>query len=376
MRHLRSIKRRDTYILNALFLTSIFLFHQTHANIFFKEFTERQLEKVFPEGTSVNISGIEAGIFKNFISGDTHILSLLEGVQDSSSIHIALDKGELDLQIEREANRFEISGKANHVNPVRWFPSNGVKLPDTDIIGRLSASIDKNTPESIDIYLAFRDLIINYKPFDKTAEIFLSYDIGKDTLNITKIRIGDEIEGSGHVRLAEPNYVFLKWTITNLDLESYSAFHGGKNNISGTMFGTLTLKGPIKEPFIHGHLDVQAGSWDGFKFDSFMASLKGKYPVISICDSRIYKEGGYMSMDGEADFSKLKGRKAFDGVSLEAGDNFFVWDQWSIMKKSEDLSVKAEKSLDEEFDLTFKAYKEDELSEEGHFLGVEHKVKF
>ena len=36
----------------------------------------------------------------------------------------------------------------------------------------------------------------------------------------------------------------------------------------------------------------------------------------------------------------------------------------------------AEKALAEEFNLTFKAYKEDDISEEEHFLGIEHKAKF
>ena len=376
MRHLRSIKRRDTYILNVLFLASIFLFYQTHADIFFKEFTERQLEKALPEGARVEISGIKGGIFKNLISRDTRILPLLEGIQDTSRIHITRDRGSVDLEIERKINRFEIIGRANHINPARWFLSNGVKFHDMDFIGEVSASIDGNRPGFIDATLAFKNVIINFSPFYETIEIFLSYDRAKDTLNVNKFKIGDEIEGYGYVRLAEPHYVFLKWTITNLDLENYSAFHDGKNNIQGTMFGAFTVKGPIKEPFLAGRLDVQNGSWGDFKFDSFIARLKGKLPLVSICDSRIWKEDGYMILDGEIDLAKLKDGKVFDGVSLEPGENFFVWEEWSVMKKSGDSSVKAEKSLDEEFDLTFKAYKKDEESEEGHFLGVEHKVKF
>ena len=338
MRHLRSIKRRDTYILNVLFFASIFLFYDAHSGVLFKEFARHKLEGMLPKGAMVEIGNI---------------------------IRIVQKEDFLDLEIKKEANQFIINGKVNHM-----------KFHDIDFIGEVSASIDANAPGFIDASIAFKNVIINFSPFNETIEIFLSYDRAKDTLNVNKFKIGDEIEGYGYVRLAEPHYVFLKWTITNLDLEDYSAFHDGKNNIQGTMFGAFTVKGPIKEPFLAGRLDVQNGSWGDFKFDSFIARLKGKLPLISICDSRIWKEDGYMLLDGEIDLAKLKDGKVFDGVSLLPGENFFVWEEWSVMKKSGDSSVKAEKSLDEEFDLTFKAYKKDGESEEGHFLGVEHKVKF
>ena len=360
MKRIRSIKRRDVGILNVLFFASVFLFYQTHADIFFKELTERQLEKVLPVGARVEISGIKGGVF---------------GIQDFSEIHITRDKGSVDLEIERENNHYEINGRANHINPVRWFLSNGVKFPDMDFIGEVSASIDVNAPGLTDARIVLKDIIINFSPFDKAIEIFLSYDRAKDTLNINKFKVSDEIEGYGYVRLAQPHYIFLKWTIKNLDLENY-AFHDGKNKISGRMFGTFTVKGPIKEPSLMAHLDVQNGSWDDFKVDSFIASLKGKFPLISIYDSRVYKGDGYMILGGEIDLAKSKDGKAFEGVSLEPGENFFVWDEWSVMKKPGDSSVKAEKSLDEEFNLTFKAGKNGREEKEEHFLGVEHKVKF
>jgi len=376
MRHIRSIKKRDTYILNVVFLASIFLFYQTHADIFFKEFAERQLEKALPEGARVEISGIRGGIFKNLISMDKPILPLLEGIEDTSHIHITRDRGSIDLEIEKKINGFDINGRANHINLLRWFLSNGIKLPDIDFIGEVSASVEVNTPGLIDSHVVFKDIIMNFSPFDKKIEMFLSYDKAKGTLNVNKFKVNDEIEAYGYVRLTPPHYVFLKWTITDLDLKSYSALHGGKNKISGRMFGTFTVKGPIKEPSLAVHLDVQKGSWDDFKFDSFIANLKGKFPLISVYDSRICKGDGYMVLEGEIDLAKSKDKKAFDGLSLRPGENFFVWEDWSVMKKPGGSSIKAEKSLDEEFDLTFKAHKEGEESQEGHFLGVEHKVKF
>ncbi|UCD55492.1 MAG: hypothetical protein JSV93_01465 [Candidatus Omnitrophota bacterium] len=350
MRRIKSIKRRDIYVLNVLFLASIFLFYDTHSEVFFKEFAMHKLEGMLPKGAIAEIGNI---------------------------IHIAQKEDFLDLEVKKEANRFIINGKVNHMNPIKWLqPSNGVKFPDIDFICDVKASIEINRFNPVNCKVVFKNAIINYVPFEKNIEIFLSYDKAKDTVNINKFKIGDEIEGYGYVRLTGPHYVFLKWTITNLDLTNYSVFSEGKGSISGNMFGDFIVKGPIKEPFLVGHMDVQKGSWDDFKFDSFIASLKGKLPLISICDSRIWKEDGYMILGGEIDLAKLKDGKVFDGVSLEPGENFFMWEEWSVMKKSEDSSVKVEKSLDEEFDLTFKAYKKDEESEEGHFLGVEHKVKF
>jgi hypothetical protein len=360
MRRIKSIKRRDTYILNVLFLASALLFYQTHADTFFKEATERAFEKVLPKGSHVEISGIKGGMFR---------------IQDTSHVRIARGEEAVDLEVKKKNSRFEINGKANHVNLTKWLPMNGMKLHDIDFIGRISASINGDIPDLTEARISLEDVIVNFVPFDEKMEILLNYDKAKNTLNVNEFKIGNALKGHGYVRLENPNYVFLKWTMKNLKLENY-AFHDGENKVSGRMFGTFTVKGPAKKPSLVAHLDVQNGSWDDFTFDSFIADLEGEYPLIRISEARICKGEGYMTMNGEIDLAKSKDGKAFDKVTLEPGENFFVWDEWSVLKKRKSSSVKAEKSLDEEFDLTFKADKNGGEEKEGHFLGVEHKVKF
>jgi len=144
--------------------------------------------------------------------------------------------------------------------------------------------------------------------------------------------------------------------------------------------GKFTLKGPLKEARFLAHFDVQDGNVNGLKFDSIIANLEGKGPIISVADdSRIIKEDGYMGLGGTIDLSKLKEKKAFDRITLGPGENFFVWEGWNVTQACEKPSMVAEKYLDEDFSLSFKSYTEDkekEAEEEKYFFGVEHKVKF
>ena len=107
-----------------------------------------------------------------------------------------------------------------------------------------------------------------------------------------------------------------------------------------------------------------------------MLNMKGEGPVVSIDDSRIRKEGGYIILDGTIDFSKLRDGKAFDGINYGPGENFFVWEGWSVSKNYGTKSVTAEKILDKETTINFKAYSEETPTGEEHFLGVEHRIKF
>ena len=222
-------------------------------------------------------------------------------------------------------------------------------------------------------------MIINYTPFNKTIKIFASYDRPKDMFNIIEFRVDDDIKGSGYVRPGQSHYVFLKWAVTDLVLEDYFAAKGNEERISGMMNGNFTLKGPIEEAELSAHIAIQDGTIGDLKFDSIIANLKGKGPLISIDDSRILKDGGHIMLGGTLDLSKLKEQKAFDGITFDVKENFFVWKGWSAMQASEDLSVKAEKSLggDENLALSFKSHmKKNAQQEEKHFLGVESRLKF
>ena len=176
--------------------------------------------------------------------------------------------------------------------------------------------------------------------------------------------------------MGEPYHMFLNMSIINLPLEDYFVAQKPDETVSGTMNGTFTLKGPIRTAILAGHFDVQKGILGTLRFDSIIINLKGKGPVVSLYDSRIRKEDGYIILDGEADLSKLKEKKAFKSVFLGPGNNFFVWDGWSVTKANNDSSVSAEKFIEEDFKVSFKARTKDKESEEERFFGVEHKTKF
>lgn len=274
-------------------------------------------------------------------------------------------KGTADLVLERKINGFIINSKINHL-----------KLKGMDFVGECSTSVDTSESNLVKATVIFENVIIDYEPFNKTIEIFLSYNKAKDLLGITKFNVGDEIEGYGYTRLTPEHYVFLKWTIANLALEDYLKPKDIKEGVSGVMNGDFTLKGPLKEAALLAHFDVQNGNIGTMKFDSIIVNLNGKGPRISVYDSRICREDGYLTLDGEVDLSKLKGKEAFDNLIFDASKDSFLWEGWSVKREQENASMKAKKSLDKEFNISFEAHSEEDGSEEEHFLGVEHKVKF
>lgn len=282
-----------------------------------------------------------------------------------SRFRITRKGGSIDLLMENKTGGLEIKGNINHF-----------QFNDLDLIGECVASVSAKDGHLTNIHLVFKNIIVNYTPFEKDAEFFLSYEKGKETLNITKFKIGDEIEGYGYLRTALPHYMFLNWTITDLRIEEYFGGRDLADSISGVMNGSFTLKGPAREARVTAHLDVQNGNINDLVFDSIIGNLKGKIPVVDLHDSRICKEDGYIMLGGFVDFSKMKDNKAFETIEYGPGENFFIWEGWSVIKRRRDSSVKAEKPIDKEFTLSFEARTEKEIEQEEHFLSVEHKVKF
>jgi len=401
MKRIRAIRRKNIAALNVLFFASVLLFYEIHGGIFLKEFAEKKLEKMLPEASRVEIGKIKGGIFGNLIAENVKI-STGTGVsawnifaetpvparievdyrlwyplfgkfpkipeKKISRFHIMQGEGFIDLAIKRDKGTLLISGKINHV-----------KFHGADIIGECIASFFEDDKGLLNTQITFKDMIINYKPFNKTIKVFASYDRPKDTFNIIEFRVDDDIKGSGYVRPGQSYYVFLKWAVTDLVLEDYFAAKGNEERISGAMNGNFTLKGPIEEAELSAHIAVQDGTIGDLKFDSIIANLKGKGPLISIDDSRILKDGGHIMLGGTLDLSKLSAQKAFDGITFDVKENFFVWKGWSAMQATDDLSVKAEKSLggDENLALSFESHmKKNAQQEEKHFLGVESRLKF
>lgn len=398
MRRGRVIRRRKLYFLNAVFLASALLFYETHAGMFFKEFAGNKLQEILPGETRVEIGSISGGIFRDLTAEDVSIFTgdknnlrldiaqaeidyrlwypflkkvpvLRRGERWASHFRIVKGKGYIDFKVNRHKDIFLASGKIHHM-----------KFSNIDIIGECNARIDTSDKDKTRAQLILRNMILNYVPFDRKVEITLSHDRKKGILNIANFKVGSEIEGYGEVRQAPSDYIFLQWAVANLDLKEYFAAKNVNEDISGVVNGKFTLKGPMKEARFLAHFDVQNGNINDLKFDSIIANLDGKGPVISVADdSRILKENGYMGLGGTIDLSKLKEKKAFEGLTFGPGENFFAWEGWNVMQAAEKSSVVAEKYLDEDFRLSFKSYtenQEEQKKQEKHFFGVEHKVKF
>jgi len=444
MRKSKIIKRRNVYFLSAVFFASAILFYEAHPNHFYRDFAEREVQRLLPGGVRVEMERIEGGILRKLVLENVRVSSgneasgvniervevdyriwyqllgntafsrylknkrkitlylgdkekdlktaffELDGTTEAldavgyvtfgekekvslkgsikkeglSRLSINFKKGELDLEIEKIADEFKIKGRMSHVS-----------FCGTDLIGNLEATFNTALVNCVKAEIVFRDIIINYRPFTKIIRLSLDYESDQGVLNITKFKIGDEIEGYGNIRGSEEAHIFLKWTVRELMLEEYYSTEKASERISGKMNGNFILKGAVREPELSAHFDVQNGNFGDLKFDSAIGNLKGKGAVISVNDSRILRGDGHITVDGEIDLSKLKEKKAFDGI-LFNNENFFVWEGWSITKERDESSVKAEKPLDKDFNLSFEARSEDMNAEEERYVGIEHKVKF
>ena len=286
-----------------------------------------------------------------------------------SQFRVTGKAGHIDVEVEKKNEKLEIRSKIKHID------FNG-----TDLIADANAFLEFDKQGFNEGRVEFKNVIIDYRPFNKDFEFLLNYDESRNLLNIKSFKVGSEIEGYGYINPSEPYYTFLLWRVTDLPLEEYFTSGEYAGNISGIMNGNFSLRGPIKEVGFLAHFDVQKGKIIDLKFDSLIANLKGKGPRISIIDSRICQDEGYIVLGGEIDFSKMKEGKAFDSILYGPGDNSFMWGGWNVMKLKKDSSIKAEKFLDDElFRVSFESRAENMDSmdaQEEHFLGVEHKAKF
>ena len=342
MKRSRSAKLKKIYLFNILLLASVFLFQEARTNFFVRELSQWQLQRLFPSGTVVEIGNTGGGIFSNLVSENVSILPPEEIWQDApgfnikrvevnyrlwyplfgkmptlpdgekSHLHIVQGKGSISAEIERENNKFTINGKINHL-----------KIDGMDFIGEYNAIVDTGDKGSVNTRIAFKNIIINYTPFSKDIEVATSYNRIKGLLGIDDFKIGKEIKGHGHIGLTSPYDMFLKWTITDLNLKDYFPAENTNENISGKVNGNFILEGPAREAALLAHMDVQDGDFNGFTFDSAMGDLKGKGSLISIFDSRIRTEDTHFIFGGEIDLARLKDNNVFDGLFLKVDESAY-----------------------------------------------------
>ncbi|MCM8781800.1 MAG: hypothetical protein NC828_01950 [Candidatus Omnitrophica bacterium] len=246
-----------------------------------------------------------------------------------------------------------------------------------------------------------QNLIINYKPF---PEIKARWVLKKNELFISGLSLGDGYRLAGILKSTPPYDVDLNLKVTNALLEDWLAFSKDPQSrfISGVINGEMKIKGPIKSPTTKGRFEIRNGNIQDVSFNSLNFNLSGKGTLLVVSDSKIFKEGGFLLMEGEIDLAKLGKRNIFEDLKIETDQRVIVWEGWDISKDISASEVKLKKDISEEFKVNFKTYVNDKdgpaeerkseigvdykikkdasinmrMRDDGAFVGVEHKLKF
>jgi hypothetical protein len=275
-----------------------------------------------------------------------------------------------------------------------------VDLAGTEVIGDFWMSYrDEDAP-----YFMLRadNLVVNKRPFwGFVAEgRFLAE---KDAIALERVKWGNGFTLSGSIGAKDPYVSDLKLVFSEVDVGKISTMFGNtKFPISGLAEGDVAFTGPIKNANVKGRFFIGEGVAGNMEFRSISTELEGKLPVIKVVDSRVVKEGGYLIVNGEMDFSKLRENKVFEKVVFETDNKVAVWEEWQISKQEKDGQVEAAKdrvtvstSLEDngkqqgnngkdpaqnELGMKYELDKSNslkvEIDEKDDFLGLEHKIEF
>lgn len=250
--------------------------------------------------------------------------------------------------------------------------------------------------------LRTQTLILDYKPF---KDIALKWILKNKELFITDFELGDAYRLFGKIKLNKPYRADLNLSINNAELTDWFIFSNPSYaaSVSGLVNGKVKMEGPIGALVTDGRLNIKEGNISDIKFNAINFNLKGKGPILVISDSRIFKDGGFLSMDGEVDLRKFGKRNLLENLKIATDQKVIVWEGWDITKSPSEIMAK--KGISEDVAVNFKTYvtagnkngldDEDKKSEVGldykikkddsinlrmkddsTFVGVEHKMKF
>ncbi len=209
-----------------------------------------------------------------------------------------------------------------------------------EIIGDAWFSYVHGEPPALSLKL--ENLVVDKRPYwDLSAEgSFLKKD---GMLALKNVKIGDNVELSGTVGVAEPYGSELNVLVKGLELAMAAEMIGEtKMPVKGVVQAELTLEGPLKFPLIKGRLSCGEGFIGNLQFKSRYGTLAGKYPVIKVLDSRIVQQGGSMTVSGEADFSRPGGNK-FEGLVFGTENAPAFFNRWQIFQGGAPGTVAASK---------------------------------
>ncbi len=268
---------------------------------------------------------------------------------------------------------------------------------DLDLVSRKIAG----TPAVLTGSVSTGATILNYRPFKDVRSRFV---LKRESLYISSFDLGDEYHLSGAVALRPPYAVNLGLAVVNAYPADWLVFSKIDRTgfISGIMNGHLAFRGPAAAALSNGRVEIRDGNFKGIKFISASIAVNGKGPIISVKDSKIYQEGGFLFIDGDIDLRKF-GHRGFFGHIKAKTDRDITWNGWSLSKDDTTAEIKLKKDIDDEVKVNFKTstatdkmtgapreqrevgidykiQKNDNINvkvkNDSTFVGVEHKVKF
>ncbi len=235
-----------------------------------------------------------------------------------------------------------------------------LKINDFDILTNFALDLNKkrdlqNKAQKVCGHLKTYGSVFNNRPI---PELNSSFEIQDAKLRILTFSLGDNYDLRGIVSLTSPNNCDLClnfYQAAPAELISQFGFPE-KPNFSGLVNGLIKITGAIGRPKIEGYLEAKQGRLGDLDFVSADINIKGRYPKISIVDSRILREEDSFLMKGEIDLTSLE-RQNFLDISIKADKGMF-WQGWDITRRR-DNQVHMSKSVADDVKVTFDTFIDD-----------------
>ena len=356
-------------------------------------------------------------------NGEVSAYLAFEGTIDNATVRgyvsvFGADKIEVEGRLKNGIARLILRPKTGLIKVESNFAADGVllatikinhfKLRSLDIAGdvvirsiAVKSAID-GREECFEGEIEAKNVILNYKPF---FDLKASYRISKETLEISKLDIGNMFYLNGRFGLREPHLIDMVALTDNMNLSQVLSVIDARYGsfVLGTMNSRWELKGAIGNLKSNIRLEMRKGRIGEMNFDYLSASLKGDGPMMRIEDSRITRESGPLVLGGEMDLRRIGKESIFENIKILGGENTFVWDGWDTAKWQDVREFKMTKNVAGGFNVGFKKFVNDDKVDESlrerdqfelgynlhpndsiklkfgdnsNFFGLEHKDKF
>ena len=271
-------------------------------------------------------------------------------------------------------------------------------VSELDLSGRIKA--EDGSGLVVEGKIISRNSILGYKPF---KELDGSYQIKDGLLEILSLKVGGNLALSGYVSLKPPYLADLSLTVK---LDSLDEINPPLSIFEGLLTaqgveGEFKLVGPINNPELKGRLETGSGFLEGLgDYQRMSVNLKGKGKILRFSDSKIHREEGSFTINGEINLAK---ENIFEDLKIGiAEQGMMVWKDWKLIGDRKKTEVRLSKDIGDEFRINFKTYLDDktgrsnddnsqieleyelgksesikmQMKEDESFLAIEHSFRF